>query len=211
MESVWCKLHLDRNSIAVGVFYRPPGSSIDGLHSLNQFMNEHVSDFRNMVLMGDFNTPGINWSSLTASGRDVNICNALIDTTLSFGLSQIVAGNTRINAMLDLVFLSSNLNEKGFHCEVIDGISDHKAVLVSLPCAVKKPHFAITSFLDFNQADDNSIIDTLAEAFESFSALSINSNTVLISWSAHLRAWLNLAWNVSFLLKQKRKMLTFPG
>lgn len=86
VESVWCKIYVYRNSIAVRVFDCTAGSSIDALHSLNQLMNEHISDFRNLILMNDLNTSGINWHSLTASGREVNICNALTDTTLSFGI-----------------------------------------------------------------------------------------------------------------------------
>jgi hypothetical protein len=45
------------------VCYRPPDSSIDFLHELNRFL-KFVADsqFKDVVLMGDFNYPNIQWS-----------------------------------------------------------------------------------------------------------------------------------------------------
>lgn len=88
---------MNRNYIVVDVFYRRPGSSIGVLHSLNQFMNERVNEFQNSAAMGNFNSPGITWHSLTSSGHETNIRNELIKINSSLGLSQTVAEEKRLN------------------------------------------------------------------------------------------------------------------
>lgn len=175
-ESVWCKLYLHKQSFVIGVFYRPPGSSVDIIHSLSQFIHEHNFSVAHLVCMGDFNAPGVNWSSMTCTGRDSIINKALLNFSLSAGLAQIVTGNTRFNALLDLVFLSASIAQNGFTQEIIDGISDHKAVLFHLPCSLPKPVSVFATFPDFNHADDNSIIDAMSDRFEAFNELSLSSD-----------------------------------
>lgn len=162
--------------IVVCVFYRPPASSIETLQILNNFMYERNFSVSNFICMGDFNAPGIHWPSLTCDGRESNICKELIDFTVSFGLTQIVHGATRLNAVLDLVFLSSDLSDKGFDYEIIDGLSDHQAVLVSLACVINKPRYVFTSFPDFERADDLSVLDALADAYDDFVLLSASGD-----------------------------------
>lgn len=176
IESVWCKLHIDKLHIVVGVIYRPPDSSLDMFHTLNEFANAQNFGTKHLVLMGDFNAPGVDWPSLTHNGRDSHICGELINFSLSFGLTQIVTGYTRHNALLDLVFVSSNMVHNVCNCEIIDGISDHKAVLVSMQCTIAKRQFVVTSFHDFNRADDVSILDCLADKFDYFLALATRND-----------------------------------
>lgn len=187
IESVWCKLNVENISLVVGVVYRPPGSPIDQLHALCDFMYEHNLSSSNLILMGDFNLPGIQWSSFSLSGSDVQICRELVNFSLSFGLKQIVLESTRESSVLDLVFLSIPLLENRFECEVVDGISDHKAVFVSVAYSVPKTRFVYHTFPDFNRADDVSIIDSLSYSFEVFEQLSISSDVnVLVSFFENL-------------------------
>lgn len=163
-------------AIVVCVFYRPPASSIETLQILNNFMYKRNFSASNFICMGDFNAPSIHWPSLTCDGRESNICKELIDFTVSFALTQIVHGATRLNAVLDLVFLSSDLSDKGFDYEIIDDLSDHQAVLVSLACVINKPRYVFTSFPDFERADDLSVLDALAEAYDDFVLLSASGD-----------------------------------
>lgn len=171
-ESLWCKVYLNNYSILISVIYRPPGSSVDVLHAVANFMTKINITSSRFICLGDFNTPGIHWPSLSAFGRDITICKELINISLLFGLTQVVSSATRLNSILDLVFLNSTLAQNDFSCEVIDGLSDHKGVLVSLSCPVSKSPYLFTTFPDFTRADDHSIIEVLADRFDTFSAFS---------------------------------------
>lgn len=179
IESAWCKLHLHKQSVVIGLFYRPPGSPIDTLHNLSHFMLSHNLQHGNLLLMGDFNVPGIDWSSLNYSGSDTAIGCELITQSLSLDLTQIVHSPTRLTAILDLVFVNSRLMQY-VTCDIIDGISDHKGVLVSIPCSLPKPRTVYTTFHDFNRADDTSIIDTLAGNFDTFSNLNLDGDVNIL-------------------------------
>lgn len=169
LESIWCKLYLDKKTIIISVFYRPPASSPDTLFLLADYINTRSFHASSIILMGDFNTPDIHWPSLSHRS---SLGSELINFSLSFGLTQVVDGATRQNAVLHLVFVSSDLVDKLSECEISDGISDHKAVFITLSCTVCKPHTEIKTFLDFNHSDDASILEVLSEGFEPFCTLS---------------------------------------
>lgn len=85
---------------------------------------------------------------------------------MSYDLTQVVSSCTRESAILDLVFLSDGLLYSD--CDVVEGISDHKAVIVHLDIALEpnKPTYSIVH--DFSRADDNSIVTSLASHFDEF-------------------------------------------
>lgn len=121
-----------------------------------------------MILCGDFNVPCVDWNSLSPTGRDRALCDALIDLVVSFHLTQVVHPPTRGNAILHLVFLNEPVLQNGFECEIVEGVSDHKAVLVNLNvmCEPKRPTYK--KVVDFNRADDSSILAVLASSFDEF-------------------------------------------
>lgn len=172
LETVWCKVNLHKKTLLIGVFYRPPGSAATDLHTLSNFMNAHNASSANVILMGDFNAPGITWPSLSVSGHNVLLCKELVDLSLSFGIKQIVDCSTRGAAVLDLVFVSACFPDDQYECEVVDGLSDHKAVLVSISLSVPASNYIYTTFHDFNRADDDSITDVLCNSFEQFEQLN---------------------------------------
>lgn len=174
IESVWCKLYLNKHHLMVGVCYRPPGTSDDHIRSLNSYIYNHNIDSSNIICMGDFNAPGIHWPSLTPSGREPGLGRELINFSLSHDLVQLVSDATRLDALLDLMFVSSTIAEAGFICETTEGISDHKAVIVTLSYPVLKTLYSFTTFPDFNRANDTSILDALADAFSLFESMSRN-------------------------------------
>ena len=68
--AVWCDVQLKgRDSLLVGVVYRSPNSTEDMNKKFIVMMNEAVSiKASHLLVMGDYNNPGIDWTSLTASG-----------------------------------------------------------------------------------------------------------------------------------------------
>lgn len=167
----------------VGVCYRPPGTSVDHIRNLNSYIYNHNIGSSNIICMGDFNAPGIHWPSLTPFGREPGLGRELINFSLSHDLVQLVSDATRLDALLDLMFVSSNIAEAGFICETTEGISDHKAVIVTLSYPVFKTLYSFTTFPDFNRANDTSILDGLADAFSLFEFMSSNCDVdTLVSY-----------------------------
>ena len=85
-ESVWCKVFFGSISIVFGVVYRSPSSNIDQLLALTTFMQERFLSTSSLICLGDFNTPGILWPSLSLTGYDVEISKVLLDFSLYFCL-----------------------------------------------------------------------------------------------------------------------------
>lgn len=97
-----------------------------------------------------FQYTSIQWSSLSQSGHDALVSRESLDFSLSYGLKQLVEEGTRETAVLDLDFLSSPLLQSGFECEITDGISDHKAVLVSIIYFAPNKCVLYSTFPGFN-------------------------------------------------------------
>ena len=107
VESLWLKIK-DRSSKGhpvAGVCYRPPdqGESVDEafLLQLQELLHSQA-----LVLMGDFNHPGICWGSGTVGSRQ---SKRFLESVEDNFLVQVIDGPTRGEALLDLVL--SNVEE----------------------------------------------------------------------------------------------------
>ena len=97
VESILCKVGVNRNCINVGVFYRPPNSKTEVDEVM--FKQFHAISKNKAVILGDFNYPGINWDSLHADNHG----SAFVETCLDNFLHQHALELTRVNNTLDLV------------------------------------------------------------------------------------------------------------
>ena len=87
--------------------YRPPSiSSADNTNLLN-FIEQFCSE-REVVLLGDFNLPSINWASDTPDVGASTTDLAYFDTFAATGLSQVIedATNYPSGTIIDLFLLS---------------------------------------------------------------------------------------------------------
>lgn len=158
------------------IMYRPPDSSLSVLQELHDYLFQPFSACMKLIMLGEFNLPNIDWINLSCQGPSLIHCAEIIDIAYAFKLVQVVSSPTRGDSVLDLVFLSDDIARNGSLCEVVKGISDHDAVLVTLPiqCICKPPSFR--RLLDFTNADDVSILDMLSFSFVEFECLSGNSS-----------------------------------
>lgn len=78
-ESVRCTLYLKNGAIVIGVVYHTPGSPIDQMHTLCNFMHFHNPCSSDLICMGNFNLPGVQWSSFLLSSRNALISSELLD------------------------------------------------------------------------------------------------------------------------------------
>ena len=142
MDSLWGTIELTPNeTLLVGVVYRSPSSNNCNNDKLNQAVQRihQCCKFTQLLLMGDFNYPGINWSLLSAAGNNSTPAAAFLDSCEDAYLVQHVRDFTRSRgnqrpSLLDLVFTCSP--------EAIDnishlaplGCSDHDILLWDYLC-----------------------------------------------------------------------------
>ena len=108
-ELIWVKITLlNRCPIHVCIFYRPSNTDsypIEQLRiSITNLLNQSNSP-PNVLLIGDFNFPGISWSSgygqISAPTYGSGLNNLFIDVINDAGLEQFVQFPTHQNSVLD--------------------------------------------------------------------------------------------------------------
>ncbi|KAI8484554.1 hypothetical protein Bbelb_376610, partial [Branchiostoma belcheri] len=129
-----------RKPLIKGTYYRPPsdqGNSLDELdRSIGKMGAKINSD--NVIILGNFNTPGIKWDTTVADNSQAYTGQAekLLNLMDNHGLFQTVQEPTRNGNLLDLVLVNNpNIIEK---TSVVPGISDHDMVLVDVNLALKQ-------------------------------------------------------------------------
>lgn len=185
-DMLFCKIKYGDLSFLVVAAYRAPNSPIRFLEDLDVVLNTYANDNTRIVLAGDFNLPHVNWDLLHAGSVDKANCEKMLEIAFGHSITQVVKDFTRVTdttqSVLDLIFLSDNIAD--YKVSVVDGISDHKMVLLTIKC----DKTAVTSvpcrliYKDFESADDTSIIDYLELSFNSFELLC-HSGDVQSAWN----------------------------
>jgi hypothetical protein len=119
-------------------FYRNPKGTLEDLENLQQSLSKINTNTNNIILMGDFNLPSINWENGTIKpspqyGTCIN--QKMLDIMSDNNMEQIVTEPTRENNILDLCFT----NNPGLvqNLEVEPGISDHNMVKIAVNTKAK--------------------------------------------------------------------------
>lgn len=83
------------------------------------------------------------------------------------------------------MFLSDHFPADQAQVEILDGISDHEVIQGSVSIFdIPIPFNSSSAYLDFNHADDTSILDHLFHELASFELLANDSNTnIEILWA----------------------------
>ena len=132
-EATWVELDIQGNKLLhIGAFYRPPSSDPSTMDELDLSISKlrSAKQNSNIILCGDFNLPGIEWSSCSvrSGAQDTTSCTKLLDISTNYNLEQLVAEPTRGHNILDLCLTSiPGLTNK---CYLGPGISDHDIVVV---------------------------------------------------------------------------------
>lgn len=157
-------------SFILYALYRPPDAGIDYVAKLR----DHMLQFQNskIILIGDFNFPGVNWERFQTDYESNKQIHILFDIMLTHDLIQLVKEPTRVNAtsssVLDLVFVHRDFRESTVTVE--KGLSDHHLVCTSLPLgrSVSTDKCSSRSFKDYSQANDECIIEHLESSLDDF-------------------------------------------
>ena len=98
--------------------YIPPNSSITQYENLFNFLNSTNIGSVNLIILGDFNIPDIDWNTLSGfSPVSRQFCDLVFDS----GLSQLINCTTHIHGnILDLLLTNS---EELIQCTSVDNQS----------------------------------------------------------------------------------------
>lgn len=146
---------------------------------LHNEMSMHEN--KKIVLLGDFNLPGVDWQGLVASSAHNKHVSIMFDIMLRYNLIQVVREPTRVqnttSSVLDLAFISRNFSD--YTVKVEPGLSDHHLVnILPLQPLQKYKHVSAHSFKDFSRANDPSIIDYMQTCLIDF-----DDNNVQLLWN----------------------------
>lgn len=116
------------SKIAIILCYRPPAADrVFFNECLELTLTRVAAEFKNIVMLGDFNLPDIKWQSTDCVSRGTD--SAFVRITQSFSLEQLntVPSNAH-NNLLDLIFVSNlNIIRNIMHIEC-DFPSDHNVL-----------------------------------------------------------------------------------
>lgn len=187
VECVIVKLFLDDLNMVIGGFYRPPNCDSDFFNKINEFLCLHRNHPCSMLLAGDFNVPSIDWSgdfpiALSSSSEP------LVDLVLLHDLSQLVKEPTRVQkdtaSILDLFLANNGILRRNPRIEVIEGISDHKIVCLSLhikPISKQTGKEQLVPM--FTRSSDVDVLDMLESSYSLFQSLcDSNEHTIDHLW-----------------------------
>ena len=122
---------LMQHPVKICVVYNPPNSERDYQHKLISFLCDIIQLSDDVIILGDFNVPNIDWSSLSAeSGFSTEICEFIFQ----YNLSQVIIMSPTHNRgnILDLVIVSND--------KMISNILIHSESTIP----IKSDHFPVT-------------------------------------------------------------------
>lgn len=134
--------------ITVGAFYRPPNADTKLLLDMQVVLQN--STYQDLVIIGDFNLPGIDWFDVRATCDSANN-SLLIDIIQDNFLTQLVNETPRECNILDLVLSTS----PEFVCELPVGelFSDHHCLTFYLSGSLPRPRKSKKLVYAYRKAD----------------------------------------------------------
>ena len=160
-ELLWVELSSVTSKVLLGVFYRPPDSPADYLSQL-EISLAGIPSSQPVVLCGDFNSPGIDWSKTSPSTASKE-ASLLCDLIQDYSLQQLVVEPTRENNILDLIL--TNIPERITDVRVTCNLpgTDHLAVDFLLSFSRGHQASGRRWVYNFKKADFNRFRDLLSE------------------------------------------------
>ena len=153
----------DRRKFLCAVFYRPPNTGVEYMKEFKRFLRKvSLSHFSQVVVLGDFNMPDIDWTTGVPNNNELlylNFAKTIHDNQF---LWQLIDVPTRDYNILDLVL--TNIPHKFRNIEVFQDIikTDHTLIEFSLDFNIAKKPQIIRQVYNFKKADLHNLKATLA-------------------------------------------------
>ncbi|KAK4810955.1 hypothetical protein QYF61_013363 [Mycteria americana] len=140
VESLWVRIKgmENKGDVTVGVYYRSPSQDVSTDELFCRQLGE-ISGLVALVLMGDFNFPGIDWEYHTAvTSRSWKSLKFVEDDNF---LSQVLSEPTRKGAFLDLLFV----NREGLVGDVMQAGQKTSLAKQGTPCGAQEEKAIVSS------------------------------------------------------------------
>ncbi|EFA13460.1 LINE-1 reverse transcriptase homolog-like Protein [Tribolium castaneum] len=165
-NSLWLKFEGNEQTFVIACIYRPPtGASFNNHENDKNLFNtiqSTINQYPNLIIMGDFNFPCIDWSAKNTTGQTI-IEKQFSELLLENNLSQIVTEPTRFRSqqrpsLPDLVILSDVNLVSSLNVSNPVGTSDHSKIEIELQIMIySEPNVRIetTSIVDYTRIDES--------------------------------------------------------
>ncbi|VDP36673.1 unnamed protein product, partial [Echinostoma caproni] len=217
-ESLWLTIAFHNIRLLLGCIYRPPSNPYDLSHISESF--NHLSDLSPgpKLIAGDFNAPGICWSSLTAHHKFLPFLSNLN----AGGWTQHVKSPTRGNHVLDLVFTKCLTVSQTSILNHFPG-SDHKMVqctflLEPSPTMFINDWSSLPNLIHLFYQNLSNCLNSLYQTSHDFSLLmqlhslsrTIQQKNISLLNNQELKALShpNPSWKISKLNKTRNKVVS---
>ena len=177
-------------SLIIVLIYRPPSCSTENfddiINQVYQFIYSLATPLPNIIMLGDFNLPDVNWAAPNINCHNVDKLTDLADHLF---INQQVEHPTRKSNILDLIFSPDEFIRSIHITETF--ISDHSILLAetNIPISLSNstvfnPPESEFSKLDFNKADWANLradISSLSfvDVYSSMNAIDVNVSKVI--------------------------------
>ncbi|PFX32350.1 putative RNA-directed DNA polymerase from transposon BS [Stylophora pistillata] len=182
-EILACELRLNqRRKLLAIVFYRPPNRDLEYLKEFKKTLRlASKANFDQVMILGDFNLPNIDWSTGTATSCDTmhNYFPKIIKDNY---LWQLIDFPTREPDILDVFLITIPTKRRLIHG--FDDIiaTDHKVINFQLELKIPKRPKIMRSVYNFKRADWCSLKQTLECIPWDMCFVSNNVNACLSNW-----------------------------
>ena len=140
LESIWCRISLtNKDCLLFGVVYRSPNSTNDNFQNLCSLLTQAANTgVSHLLIVGDFNMPHINWSTLCAtsnSGCDGAFLSLLDDLFITQHVSFPTRyRNDHTPSILDLILSTDQYDVSDLNSLPPLGKSDHIVISFEFLC-----------------------------------------------------------------------------
>ena len=143
-----------QHPVKLCLVYNPPNTGLLYQQKLISFLSDIMQTDGNVIILGDFNTPDIDWHALTAdSNFSIQLCNLIFQ----YNYSQVVTSPTHEHGnLLDLVITNNEdiIYDVQVHSEGTFIKSDHYLVSFKLKSILNhKPDSCPITILDYFKAN----------------------------------------------------------
>lgn len=162
IESLWLQCSNSDFSFTLVGIYRPGDTSRIIDDQIINYLNSASEQFNNLIVMGDFNLPSINWSALEPSNTN-DSASAFGNMILNSNLTQLISEPTRYRlnqtpSLLDLVLTNDTNLISNIEMLPPIGCSDHIVILCTVQVLTyRQPRNTVEFFnrIDYTQLSNN--------------------------------------------------------
>ena len=182
--------------------YIPPSCSPDYFSSCISALTAIMTHHQNVIILGDFNLPDIDWSCLTSHSP---FSDLLCDFIFQYNLTQLLLNSTHSKGnILDLLITNSDHRISNLHITPCSEnlFSDHFFIFFDLLTNYHPPQQTFSYSLDFSKGDFDAFNDYLPGTISNPSYLSAAPVTFPKSESTltvHLNG-LTLTFDISLIV-----------